>query len=154
MFDKLTALAIVSLFVLLSVLLLLLVPFFGFYGFVSILGRLWGESLFSVDFFESHVMNFGYILLVLGSVYLLISLLELLFIILKKREILQLSHKFHKLLAFLMLVFCSFLLTKTVILTIFQRFHSSDLFLLFVFFAVYLGLFICSDTYKKQDTIF
>ncbi|RAS77951.1 hypothetical protein [Priestia endophytica] len=157
MFNKkkdvptIVGITIVVLLVIASILFLLSVPFFSFYGFVSILDRYHLNNLLTVDFFENNFINFLYIILVLGSIHALVMLLEFIFIVLKKREILNISSKHHKFISFVLLVSGSFLITKVVILNIFQRIHCSNLFLLIVFLAIYFILFVCSDTYRKQE---
>ncbi|MGM0890740.1 MAG: hypothetical protein ACQEW5_28415 [Bacillota bacterium] len=143
---------IVVLLVIVSIIFLLSVPFFSFYGFVSILDRYHLNNLLTVDYFENNLINFLYIILALASIHILIMLLEFIFVVLKKRAILNISLNHHKIISFIFLVSCSFLITKVFILNIFQRIHCSNLFLFIVFLSIYFILFVCSDTYKKQES--
>jgi len=145
---------IVVLLVITSVFFVLSIPFFSFYGFVSILDRYHLNNLLTVDFFDNNFINFVYVILVLGSIHILIMLLEFIFIVLKRREIINISLNHHKIISFVLLVAFSFLTTKLVILNIFKRIHCSNFCLLIVFLSIYFIFFVYSNTYKKQDASF
>jgi len=147
----------ISLVVLLAIggiIFLLSIPTFGFYGFVSILDKYHLDNLLKINFFDNNIFNFIYIVLALGSVHTLVMILEFIFVLLKRREILHITSIHHKIISFVLLVGCGFLATRGIILNIFQRIHASNLFLLIAFLVIYFILFVCSDTYRKQEASF
>ncbi|MHA7098715.1 hypothetical protein [Priestia aryabhattai] len=159
MFNKKKDLPSVAAIVILATFIIVIVataaslPFFGFYGLVSISEKYQLSSLLKVDYFDSKVFNVLYILLALSSGYSVLMILEVIFIVLKQRNIVRLSSLYHKLISFVLLICCSFLLTRVIVLSLFQRIHCSNSLLLAAFFLIYCFFFLRSDTYKKQEAI-
>ncbi|NGY88645.1 hypothetical protein F6Y05_37275 [Bacillus megaterium] len=159
MFNKKKDLPTVAGFVILAAFILVVVgrnaslPVFGFYGLMNIFEKFQLNSLLYVNYFDSNIFNVLYILLALSSVYSVLMLLEVIFIVLKQRNIVKLSSLYHKLLSFVLLVSCSFLLTRVVVLGFIHRIHCSNSLLLAAFFLIYSYFFLFSDTYKKQEAI-
>ncbi|MGF9891220.1 hypothetical protein ABEX78_21405 [Priestia megaterium] len=159
MFNKKKDLPTVAAFVILATFIIVVVtataslPVFGFYGLMNIFERFQLSNLLYVNYFDSNIFNVLYILLSLSSVYSVLMILEVIFIVLKQRNIVKLSSVYHKLLSFVLLVCSVFLLTRVVVLGLFQRIHCSNGLLLAAFFLIYSYFFLCSDTYKKQEAI-
>jgi len=159
MFNKKKDLPTVAAFVILATFILVIVaaaaslPVFGFYGLMNIFEKFQISNLLYVNYFDSNIFSVLYILLALSAGYSVLMILEVIFIILKQRNIIRLSSVYHKLIPFVLLVCCGFLLTRVVVLGLFQRIHCSNSLLLVAFFLIYSFFFLCSDTYRKQEAI-
>jgi hypothetical protein len=159
MFNKKKDLPTVAAFVILATFILVVVaaaaslPVFGFYGLMNIFEKFQISNLLYVNYFDSNIFSVLYILLALSVGYSVLMILEVIFIILKQRNIIRLSSVYHKLISFVLLVCCGFLLTRVVVLGLFQRIHCSNSLLLVAFFLIYSFFFLFSDTYRKQEAI-
>ncbi|MFD9625084.1 hypothetical protein [Peribacillus muralis] len=133
-----------------AIVLIVSIPFFSIYGVASILDLFNVKDLVTMNYYNNFFMNFIYISFCLISIWILVMILELLFIVAKKKRLFNLQSKLEKTLLFLAFIIISAFITKQVILEVFQRVHTSGIFVVVIFFVIYFVLFIISDTYKKE----
>ncbi len=132
----------------------LLVPYLGFQGLLIFLQKLNFQDLISMSFYDSFFKNFFYVIGFLFFTFMGVLLLELIFIFIKFRKIINMSSFFERVIVYIILVCCNVFMVKFMTDNIFMRIEISNLFLFFIFMVIYPYLFITGDVYKKQDTLF
>ncbi|MGG2091040.1 hypothetical protein ABFY59_29605 [Priestia aryabhattai] len=151
--PSVVAIVILAAFILVVLAVAVSLPVFGFHGLMNIFEKFQLKNLLYINYFDRSIFNVLYILLALSAGYSILMILEVIFIILKQRNIIKLSSLYHRLLSFVLLVCCGFLLTRVVVLGLFQRIHCSNTLLLIAFLLIYAFFFLCSETYRKQEAI-
>lgn len=154
--DTPTVLAFVTVLLMVIIIfsVILLVPYLGFQGLLIFLQKLNFQDLISMSFYDSFFKNFFYVIGFLFFVYMGVLLLELIFVFIKFRKIINMSSFLERVIAYIILVCCNVFMVKFITDNIFMKIEISILFSFFIFIFIYLYLFITGDVYKKQDALF
>lgn len=128
----------------------LLVPYLGFYGLLAFFQKINLQDLIHMNLFNSFFKNFFYVIGFLSFVIITVTLLELLFMVIKSRKIINLSSFLERFTAYIILVFLNFFMMMFLTDSIFVRIEVSNIFILLIFMVVYLYFFITGDVYKKK----